>query len=119
MNRPMKNPHRTPASACGLAKRRRLPPEAISNIPATTQAMPSTPNVDGCSPSKMKAARLDSKGPVPRAMGYTTDRRSEEGRVGKEGVSTCRFRWWAYHSKNVTHTVKNGAIRYNKNNNKK
>src|SRR3546814_17738566 len=23
--------------------------------------------------------------------------RSEERRVGKECVSTCRFRWWAYH----------------------
>src|SRR3546814_18091329 len=23
--------------------------------------------------------------------------RSEERRVGKEGVSTCRFRWWADH----------------------
>src|SRR3546814_14800002 len=25
--------------------------------------------------------------------------RSEERRVGKEGVSTCRSRWWPYHSK--------------------
>src|SRR3546814_20102849 len=25
--------------------------------------------------------------------------RSEERRVGKEGVSTCRSRWWRYHSK--------------------
>src|SRR3546814_15560825 len=24
-------------------------------------------------------------------------RRSEERRVGKECVSTCRFRWWPYH----------------------
>src|SRR3546814_21056061 len=24
-------------------------------------------------------------------------RRSEERRVGKEGVSTCRSRWWPYH----------------------
>src|SRR3546814_11037496 len=23
--------------------------------------------------------------------------RSDERRVGKEWVSTCRFRWWAYH----------------------
>src|SRR3546814_11912669 len=23
--------------------------------------------------------------------------RSEERRVGKEGVSTCRYRWWPYH----------------------
>src|SRR3546814_20353380 len=26
-------------------------------------------------------------------------RRSEERRVGKEGVSTCRSRWWPYHEK--------------------
>src|SRR3546814_20888671 len=26
-------------------------------------------------------------------------RRSEERRVGKECVSTCRSRWWPYHSK--------------------
>src|SRR3546814_19087687 len=34
--------------------------------------------------------------------------RSEERRVGKEGVSTCRFRWWPYHSQNnkSTHTTK-------------
>src|SRR3546814_19782938 len=25
--------------------------------------------------------------------------RSEERRVGKEGVSKCRSRWWPYHSK--------------------
>src|SRR3546814_19597457 len=25
------------------------------------------------------------------------DRRSEARRVGKEGVSTCRSRWWPYH----------------------
>src|SRR3546814_15291184 len=25
------------------------------------------------------------------------DKRSEERRVGKECVSTCRFRWWPYH----------------------
>src|SRR3546814_17929510 len=27
-------------------------------------------------------------------------RLSEERRVGKEGVSTCRSRWWQYHEKN-------------------
>src|SRR3546814_12778230 len=30
------------------------------------------------------------------------DHRSEERRVGKEGVSTCRSRWSPYHSKNNT-----------------
>src|SRR3546814_19807755 len=28
--------------------------------------------------------------------------RSEERRVGKEGVSTCRYRWSPYHSKKKT-----------------
>src|SRR3546814_14595909 len=31
-------------------------------------------------------------------------RRSEERRVGKECVSTCRSRWAPYHNKNNTHT---------------
>src|SRR3546814_14561574 len=31
-----------------------------------------------------------------------TDRRSEERRVGKECVSTCRSRWSAYHYKKKT-----------------
>src|SRR3546814_14894823 len=26
-------------------------------------------------------------------------RRADERRVGKECVSTCRYRWWPYHSK--------------------
>src|SRR3546814_13768631 len=28
--------------------------------------------------------------------------RSEERRVGKECVSTCRSRWWPYHKKKIT-----------------
>src|SRR3546814_12417939 len=31
--------------------------------------------------------------------GYTVGKRSEERRVGTEGVSTCRSRWSPYHSK--------------------
>src|SRR3546814_19513068 len=37
-----------------------------------------------------------------------TRRRSEERRVGKECVSTCRYRWSPYHSKtrvNATHNL--------------
>src|SRR3546814_16650225 len=30
--------------------------------------------------------------------------RSEERRVGKECVSTCRYRWWPYHYKKKTLT---------------
>src|SRR3546814_11629385 len=35
-----------------------------------------------------------------KALGF--DRRSEERRVGKECVSTCRSRWSPYHSKKKT-----------------
>src|SRR3546814_11160265 len=34
------------------------------------------------------------------------DRRSEERRVGKEGVSTCRSRWSPYHQKKKNKTKK-------------
>src|SRR3546814_13797783 len=34
------------------------------------------------------------------ARKHSSLRRSEERRVGKECVSTCRFRWSLYHSKN-------------------
>src|SRR3546814_11199836 len=30
--------------------------------------------------------------------------RSDERRVGKERVSTCRYRWWQYHYKKKKHT---------------
>src|SRR3546814_15568581 len=33
--------------------------------------------------------------------------RSEERRVGKECVSTCRYRWSTYHSKKKTHNRRN------------
>src|SRR3546814_15167393 len=32
--------------------------------------------------------------------------RSGEGRVGKEGVRTCRFRWWADNEKQKKHEKK-------------
>src|SRR3546814_192100 len=35
---------------------------------------------------------------VLEAIGMIADR-SEESRVGKEGVSTCRYRWWPDHQK--------------------
>src|SRR3546814_19043694 len=34
------------------------------------------------------------------------DFRSEERRVGKECVSTCRSRWWTYHEKKKTNSIK-------------
>src|SRR3546814_10625619 len=34
---------------------------------------------------------------VAQYMRGKEDTRSEERRVGKECVRTCRYRWWAYH----------------------
>src|SRR3546814_9425263 len=36
-------------------------------------------------------------GPDAQSVASVTDRRSEERRVGKECVSTCRSRWSPYH----------------------
>src|SRR3546814_12861473 len=35
--------------------------------------------------------------PAPDAVGQPPTERSEERRVGKAGVSTCRYRWSPYH----------------------
>src|SRR3546814_14465676 len=35
--------------------------------------------------------------PQPMVLGHIAERRSEERRVGKECVSTCRSRWSPYH----------------------
>src|SRR3546814_14083291 len=39
----------------------------------------------------------DAEVSVETGAGRVLDRRSEERRVGKEGVSTCRSRWATYH----------------------
>src|SRR3546814_15144766 len=36
---------------------------------------------------------------LPDEQKQGTDARSEERRVGKECVGTCRSRWWTHHSK--------------------
>src|SRR3546814_13226166 len=46
-------------------------------------------------------------------------RRSEERRVGKECVSTCRSRWSPYHYKNKRHRQQNKVKRRQKNANSK
>src|SRR3546814_10955405 len=38
-------------------------------------------------------------------LAHSLTRRSEEGRVGKEGVSTGRSRWSPYHSKKQNRTI--------------
>src|SRR3546814_16359859 len=40
--------------------------------------------------------------------------RSEERRVGKECVCTCRYRWSPYHSKKKTKSCNNEPTRYTK-----
>src|SRR3546814_12830768 len=71
-----------------------------------------------CRRSKASAARLDPLrgGRQTRCMTCSFFRRaaaslsplllirSEERRVGKECVSTCRFRWSPYHYKKINHT---------------
>src|SRR3546814_7889266 len=46
-----------------------------------------------------RAERDVLRGPLPHRSGCTAERRgrSEERRVGKECVSTCRSRWSPYH----------------------
>src|SRR3546814_17558710 len=49
----------------------------------------------------------------PRMVEPAGIRRSEELRVGKECVSTCRSRWWPYHDKkNDNHTTSYIVERY-------
>src|SRR3546814_17767470 len=45
--------------------------------------------------------------PVMMFIMYFGISRSEERRVGKECVSTCRSRWWPYHSKKTTKKIHN------------
>src|SRR3546814_15021960 len=48
------------------------------------------------------AARRDDAVGVAEALRRTQGSRSEERRVGKECVSTCRSRWSPYHEKKTT-----------------
>src|SRR3546814_6875643 len=41
---------------------------------------------------------------------------SEERRVGKECVSKCNSRWWAYHSNKKNHTRRTTDVSYTQNN---
>src|SRR3546814_13986487 len=45
---------------------------------------------------------IEYRVPRDRARAFYGVMRSEERRVGKECVSTCRFRWSPYHSKKKT-----------------
>src|SRR3546814_11403929 len=62
------------------------------------------PSAFGCYPAGGAEAGVEGKndnGNCDRGAG-----RSEERRVGKECVSTCRSRWWPYHYKKNVHIKK-------------
>src|SRR3546814_2947757 len=71
-------------------------------LPSTSEAVQAS-EVDGSLPGFRQPARVDgadrSAGSAarPASTGSARWRRSEERRVGKECVSTCRSRWMPYH----------------------
>src|SRR3546814_15102291 len=62
--------------------------------------------------ARRKRGQAGGSGEVLRDTAVVT-RRSEERRVGKEGVSTCRSRWSPYHEKKKE-TDTNKTQRYTK-----
>src|SRR3546814_16960442 len=52
----------------------------------------------GVAPVEPFARGLDADDLDPRIVEEGMEQRSEERRVGKACVSTCRSRWWPYHS---------------------
>src|SRR3546814_14666206 len=76
----------------------------ISSYPTTSRS-PSTPRcTQRSSPS--------SSSPCCSSNFWNAWRRSEERRVGKECVSTCRSRWSPYHKKKTIDTL--SSIQYDK-----
>src|SRR3546814_19668116 len=59
-------------------------------------SQPSMPNA-GKAHQSPPDSRVPSEMICPVVQYYATPRRSEERRVGKECVSTCRSRWTPYH----------------------
>src|SRR3546814_5858123 len=59
----------------------------VGTHPRLLRTPPPGSTASGPSPARRSAARRHSHG----------SSRSEERRVGKEGVSTCRYRWSPYH----------------------
>src|SRR3546814_13628130 len=77
-------------------------PARFDRIEAAEQALARRHHVDEVLEHRAQFAlgahRLDPFG-VAAAVGRTDAQRSEERRVGKECVSTCRSRWSPYHKK--------------------
>src|SRR3546814_14989618 len=59
-----------------------------------TEAERDDPNYDAMTLPALQAVAAQLK--------VNSDGRSEERRVGKECVSTCKARWWPYHSQKKT-----------------
>src|SRR3546814_19372667 len=59
--------------------------------------------------ARFRAAQLPRK-THPYRRGQRPVARSEERRVGKECVSTCRSRWSPYHLKKKKHTLKHQRV---------
>src|SRR3546814_6355497 len=67
-----------------------------SDLPWTApRGTPAVPGFSGREKCHLRPREADSRGPKGRAE--TAAKRSEERRVGKECVSTCRSRWSPYH----------------------
>src|SRR3546814_17290215 len=69
-------------------------------------------------PSRRAAARCGPTVPGCSSPGWCSRPRSEERRVGKECVSTCRSRWSPYHYKKkttTTNTISSQYFKYNYN----
>ena len=70
------------------------------DTPEETKVIEPVIHVDGCAKAKrgcQEAAFLLGALSASVALDLKTKRRSEERRVGKECVSTCRSRWSPYH----------------------
>src|SRR3546814_13765035 len=52
---------------------------------------------DGSAPFSWNGSSADYHGDQTTVTAQIGSQRSEERRVGKECVSTCRTRWWPYH----------------------
>src|SRR3546814_20563102 len=96
LHRPETAPVRATSSANGKAPRkRRLRREALERREACfAQPLVGTGSFGSPPAPRGAACRLERGLPHARMSG-----RSEERRVGKECVSTCRSRWSPYHSK--------------------
>src|SRR3546814_17696998 len=75
---------------------------ASQTYKVSQETSPGEEDADGSKKSEVEVKRemTDSGASADSGMSRGgTPKRSDERRVGKEGVSTCRSRWWPYHEK--------------------